>query len=194
MASRPSAAARDGTKTHTLLPTAGRALHRSCRVSCAGSEPGRLGIFRGVRDLRPSTLIAPSSAMTSYPSRNFGFSATSSDESQESPGETSWMMISGALSSICRRIHSKSCLWYYSVRISLFPVRSSRRILMCIECIVRPTDCGSCRPRQRRCAVQGETQPTGLAKSRVRRCVSRGGTPRRARVPPVDYGDGLHCA
>jgi hypothetical protein len=27
--------------------------------------------------------------------------------------------------------------------------------------------------------------------SRARRCVSRGGTPRRARVPPVDYRDGL---
>ena len=30
--------------------------------------------------------------------------------------------------------------------------------------------------------------------SRARRCVSRGGTPRRARVPPVDYRDGLHRA
>ena len=30
--------------------------------------------------------------------------------------------------------------------------------------------------------------------SRARRCVSRGGTPRRARVPPIDYGDGLRRA
>jgi hypothetical protein len=27
--------------------------------------------------------------------------------------------------------------------------------------------------------------------SRARRCVGREGTPRRARVPPVDYRDGL---
>jgi hypothetical protein len=28
---------------------------------------------------------------------------------------------------------------------------------------------------------------------RARRCVSRAGTPQRARVPPVDYGDGLRA-
>jgi DNA replication protein DnaC len=44
-----------------------------------------------------------------------------------------------------------------------------------------------------------QTSPTDRPRgstgtSRARRCVSRRGTPQRARVPPVDYGDGLRRA
>ena len=52
------------------------------------------------------------------------------------------------------------------------------------------------RPREQRNEAQTQRpgRPRGsTGTSRARRCVSRGGTPRRARVPPVDYGDGLQC-
>ena len=44
-----------------------------------------------------------------------------------------------------------------------------------------------------------QLQPSGRPRgstgtSRARRCVSHAGTPQRARVPPVDYEDGLHRA
>jgi IstB-like ATP binding protein len=53
------------------------------------------------------------------------------------------------------------------------------------------------RPREQR--NEAQLQPPGRPRgstgtSRARRCVSREGTPQRARVAPVDYGDGLHPA
>ena len=43
-----------------------------------------------------------------------------------------------------------------------------------------------------RARVPAARRSTGT--SRARRCVSREGTPQRARVPPIDYGDGLRRA
>jgi len=52
-------------------------------------------------------------------------------------------------------------------------------------------------PREQR--NEAQRQPTGRPRgstgtSRARRCVSREGTAQRARVPPIDYGDGLRRA
>lgn len=59
----------------------------------------------------------------------------------------------------------------------------------------RPLQPMASRPREQRNETQARHpgRPRGsTGTSRARRCVSRGGTPQRARVPPVDYGDGLH--
>jgi hypothetical protein len=64
---------------------------------------------------------------------------------------------------------------------------------------VRRDDCSRWQGGQGEQRNEAQRQPPGRPRgstgtSRARRCVSRGGTPQRARVPPIDYGDGFQRA